>query len=153
MNLKDFIIKKLMLFFTLSTLIAIAVFALGSALDPEASLGYDALLSPIEYAALCVLPTLVTYSRRELTAKELLPRMALEFLLTEAVMLTIAYTSPAIDTSRVEVVALIALSVLIIYVLARLLGHIKSSVEAKSLNADLIRFQKLYDSDRADSQV
>ena len=145
MDFKQFFLRKLTLFFTLTTLITVAVFFVGSAFDPKASLGYDAMLAPLRYAALCVLPTFVTYSKRELTPRALVGRMALEFLLIEAVVLVIAFLSPAIDTDRSSVVLVIAGSVLVIYLLARLFSWLRDSAEAKRLNADLLRFQQLHE--------
>ncbi len=142
MSFRQFLLKKLSLFFMLTTLIAAAVAVIGTVYDPEASLGYDALLAPMRYAACCVLPTFVTWSRRELKPRQLLVRMAIEFLLIEAVILGLAFSSSAIDTGRASVVLTIAGSVLVIYVLARLLSWLRDSAEAKRLNEDLLKFQQ-----------
>ena len=91
-----------------------------------------------------MLPTFATYSRRELKKKELIARMALELVLIEAVMLFFAFTSPAIDTNRISVVLVIAGSVLIIYVMARLFSWLRESAEARVLNEDLRRFRQLH---------
>lgn len=142
MEFKRFLVNKLILFFMLSTLIAITVSLIGSAFDGDARFGYRELLVPIAYAALCLLPTLVTYSKRELSPKALLVRKAIMLILLEGVILFVAFTSDVIDTNRVEVVLAIAGSVLIIFVLANLFSWLKDSAEAKKLNRDLERFQK-----------
>ena len=144
MSFKQFFVEKLSLFFMLTTLITIAIFVVGSAYDAEARFGYDAMLTPLRYAACCVLPTFATYSRRELKRKELIARMALELILIEAVMLFFAFTSPAIDTTRISVVLVITGSVLIIYVMARLFSWLRESAEAKVMNEDLLRFRQLH---------
>ena len=145
MEFKRFLVNKLVLFFMLSTLITVAVSLIGSACDRDALFGYGALLTPMKYAALCMLPTLVTWSRNELLPKQVLFRKALLLLLLEAVILTIAFTSPVIDTGDMSVVLLIAGSVLIIFVLVNLFLWLRDSVEAKSMNRDLAKFQKLHD--------
>ena len=142
MEFKRFLINKLILFFVLSTLITVAVSLIGSAFDPDTRLGYDAMLTPIRYAALCMLPTLVTYSRRELSAKALLIRKALMLVLLEGVMLLIAFTSPVIDTDKPSVVLVIMGSVLVIFVLVNLFMWLKDSSEAKKLNRELENFKK-----------
>lgn len=147
MELKRFLVNKLILFFMLSTLIAVAVFLIGSAFDSGARFGYDALLVPIEYAALCMLPTLVMWSRRELSVRELLIRKALMLVLLEGVILFIAYTSPVIDTSSVRVVLTLAGSVLVIFVLVNLFLWLKDSAEAKNISRDLEQFQKVHQAD------
>ena len=144
MSFKQFFIEKLSLFFMLTTLITIAIFVIGSAFDADARFGYAAMMTPLRYAACCVLPTFVTYSRRELKKKELIARMALELVLIEAVMLFFAFTSPVIDTNRISVVLVIAGSVLIIYVMARLFSWLRESAEARVLNEDLRRFRQLH---------
>ena len=141
MELRRFIVNKLILFFMLSTLIAVTVALIGSAFDPEGKLSYGAYLVPIEYAALCMLPTLVTYSKRELSPKALLIRKAIMLILLEAVMMVVVFTSNIIDHDRIEVVLIIAGSVLVIFVLANLFIWLKDSAEAKKLNRDLENFK------------
>ena len=115
MSIKQFIVRKLGLFFMLSTLITVAIYLLGSHFDGEARFGYDGFLSPLLYAGCCVLPSLVTWSKRELKPRELILRELIQFLLTEAVVLFLAFRSRTIDTSRPAVVLGIAGSVLVIY--------------------------------------
>ena len=145
MEFKKFLVNKLILFFMLSTLITVTVALTGSAFDGEARLTYGDMLSPLRYAALCLLPTLVTWSRRELSPRAMLLRKALMLVLLEAVVLLIAFTSPNIDTDRVEVVLALAGSVLVIFVLVHGFLWLKDSAEAKKMNRDLERFQKLHE--------
>ena len=145
MEIKRFLINKLILFFMLSTLITVAVSLIGSAYDHEARLGYDSLLAPVKYAALCLVPTLVTWSRHELSLRQMLLRKALVLILLEAVILFLAYTSPAIDTGKFEIVLTIAGSVLAIFVLANLFTWLRESAEAKKMTLDLAKFQQLHE--------
>ena len=145
MDFKQFFIQKLSLFFMLTTLITVAICVTGLAFDADARFGYHELLTPIFLAACCVLPTFVTWSRRELKLKELMVRMVLELILIEAVILGFAFASPVIDTGRISVVLTIAGSVLAIYILARLLSWLQDSAEAKKLNDELLRFQQFHE--------
>ncbi|MBO7422390.1 MAG: hypothetical protein J6T99_03255 [Oscillospiraceae bacterium] len=145
MEFKRFLINKLVLFFMLSTLITIAVYLIGSAFDSEARFGYDALLTPIKYAALCLLPTLVMWSQHELSPKQILVRKALMLVLLEAVILFIAFTSPVIDTGSDKVILTLVGSVLVIFVLVNLFLWLQGSAEAKKLSRDLAAFQKLHE--------
>lgn len=145
MEFKKFLIEKMTLFFMLSTLITAAVSLIGSAYDTEALFGYDALLAPLRYAALCILPTFVTWSKHELSLRELLFRRALMLVLLEGVMLYIAFTSPVIDTDRIRVVLTLMGSVLIIFLLVNLFLWLRDSVEAERMNRDLENFRRLCD--------
>jgi hypothetical protein len=149
MSLKQFLIRKLGLFFMLTTLITLAIYILGSQLDSDAQFGYNAFLSPLIYAGCCVIPSLATYSRRELKPRALAAREALQFVLTEAVVLILAFRSPGIDTSRTSVVLGIAGSVLVIYVLVFLFSWLVNSVQAKQVNDELQEFQRLHGSQNA----
>ncbi len=142
MDFKRFLVNKLILFFMLSTLITAAVSLIGLLFDGDTRFGYKEMLTPIEYAALCLLPTLVTFSKRELSPKALLARKALMLVLIEGVILFIAFTSDVIDTGRVEVVLTIVGSVLVIFVLVHLFMWFKDAAEAKKLNRELEAFQK-----------
>jgi hypothetical protein len=142
---KKFLIEKLTLFFMLSTMITAAVYLIGSAYDRDALFGYDALLSPMRYAALCILPTFVTWSRRELSMRELLFRNALMLVLVEGVILYMAFTSPVIDTGRMQVVLTLMGSVLVIFLLVNLFLWLRDLAEAGRMNQDLENFRRLHD--------
>ena len=142
MEFKKFLFNKLLLFFLLSTLITVTISLMGSAFDGEARLTYGDMLAPLQYAALCMLPTLVTWSRKELSPKQMLLRKGLMLVLIEAVVLFLAFTSSKIDTDRLSVVLTLAGSVLVIFVLAHLFLWLKDSAEAKRMNRDLEQFQK-----------
>lgn len=142
MEFKRFLVKKLILFFMLSTLITAAVALIGTVYDSGARLSYGDLLTPIKYAALCLLPTLATWSRRELSIRALILRKAMVLLLLEAVILFIAFTSPVIDTARTEVVLTLAGSVIAIFALVNLFDWLRDSAEAKKLNRELAAFQQ-----------
>ena len=149
MGIKQFLVRKLSLFFMLTTLITVAIVILGSQLDSNARFGYDGFLSPLIYAGCCVIPSLVTYSKRELKPWEWIAREALQFVLTEAVVLALAFRSHAIDTSRTSVVLGIAGSVLVIYLLVFLFSWLVNSAQAKQVNEELQEFQRLHGADNA----
>lgn len=148
MSIKQFIVRKLGLFFMLTTLITVAIYLLGSHFDGEARFGYDGFLSPLLYAGCCVLPSLVTWSKRELKPRELILRELIQFLLTEAVVLFLAFRSRTIDTSRPAVVLGIAGSVLVIYLLVFLFSWLVNSAQAKQVNQELQAFQRLHGEDK-----
>ena len=145
MSFKQFMIKKLFQFFMLTTLISIAICVMGLTFDKEALFGYEAYLSPVIFAGACIVPTFATYSKKELSIRKLIPRMVLEFFLIEGVVLGIAALSPDIHTEKTGVTEVLALSVLIIYLLVCLLEWVRESAEARQMNEDLMKIQKLYE--------
>ena len=71
----------------------------------------------------------------------------LQFALTEAVVLGLAFRTPAIDTSRPAVVLGIAGSVLVISLLVFLISWLVNSTEARKTNRELQEFQRLHRDD------
>lgn len=139
---KQFLVNKMILFFMLTTGISVAIFFIGSAFDKDARFGYEALLVPAKYAFLCVLPTLVTYSRRELSIKMQIFRTLLELLLVEAVVLGIAFDSDYMDTGNISVTVALAASVLIIFAAVYLFAWFKDAAEAVEMNQTLVELQR-----------
>ncbi len=148
MSLKEFLMDKLMLFFTLSTLITIGIWILGSILDAETLFGYEAFLSPLMFAGACVLPTLVTYSKQELSVKQLIIRKILQFFLIEAVVLCIAFCSEAIHTEEVRTVVMLAVSVCVIYAVVHVIEWVQDSLQAQKMTAELLKLQEPEKEDR-----
>ena len=150
MEFKKFLVEKLTLFFMLSTLITFAVYLIGSAYDHDALFGYDALLAPLRYAAMCMLPTFVTWSRHELSVRQLLFRKALMILLLEGEILFMAFMSPSIDTGSRRVVLTLMASVLVIFVLADLFFWLRVLTAGRQMNLDVVAFQKLHEPELRD---
>ena len=77
MTFKEFIISRVQIFFCLVPLILIASVLFGSVYAPEQVLHYDDLLALIRTAAWCVLPTCVTYFRKEMSVSSGIPYQTL----------------------------------------------------------------------------
>ena len=144
MTIKEFLLKRLQLFFFLSVMILIAQAVIGTIIEPGETLHirYIDLLSPLYIAALCILPTVVTYSRKKLTLKQMLVRLAIQLVLIEGVMFVIAFTSDTIDTSRPDVIALIAGAVFVIYVFGVLMMWLSQLHESKKMTEQLHALQQ-----------
>ena len=141
MNGKDILLRLCTTYFALVTLITAAILVLGLTLDPAAQLGYDAYLSPLVFAAAGVLPSAVTWSRRELSVRQMLLRMAIQLAMVEALVLLIAYRSPMIPTGEPGVVPALAGSVVLIYVLVTLFQWLLDRAAARKMTRDLLSWQ------------
>ena len=144
MTVKEFIISRIRLFFFLTVMILIAQSIVGAIAEPGVSLHirYVDLLSPLHIAGLCTLPTVVTFSRKKLSLKGMLIRHAIQLVLIEGVMMLIAFTSAAIDTSRPAVLLLIGGAVFVIYVLAVAVMWLGQVSESKKMTAQLHSLQQ-----------
>lgn len=149
MTVKEFIISRVKLFFFLSVMILIAQSVIGSIAEPGESLHirYIDLLSPLYIAGLCILPTIVSFSRRKLSIRQVLVRHAIQLMLIECVMLWIAFTSPYIDSGRPAVLFLIAGAVFVIYALAVLIIWLDQVSVSRKMTDQLHLLQQKAQSD------
>lgn len=141
MTLREFALSRLQLFFILVTLILAATAVMGAFITPQQEIHYYHLFSPIVIAALCVLPTCVTYYRREPTVRQYILRESLQLVLIEAVVLLIL--SPPSDGSITPAAFYVILGavVLVIYVLATLMMWFQKSRQSKKLTEQLKQLQ------------
>lgn len=92
MDFKTFFIKKVMISFFISvTCICMAMALIGLTFEPNTRFGYEALLSPLIFGAIASLPTLVKYSRRDLSFKQAAIRNVIHFILLEVVILSVLF--------------------------------------------------------------
>lgn len=141
MSFKEFIIQKVQLFFFLVTMILMAQIILGNKIEPDRVLHYKDFKSTFIMAALCMLPTLVTYSKKELSLKQMLVRQAMQLILIEGLMFVLAVVEIENTHQKVTNVALVCLSTAIIYGLAILIMWYRQYLEAQKLNELLKKIQ------------
>ena len=141
MTVKEFITSRIRLFFILTVLIHCAQWILGMILAPEEILHYRDLSSPFIMAGLCILPTIVTFSRKKLTLKQMLIRHAIQLVLIEGVMMALVFTGDFVKSDRMPTALLIAGITLVIYVAAVLLMWLSQLSESKKMTAQLHALQ------------
>ena len=140
MTVKEFIISRIQLFFFFLTLILAASAVIGLVISPETELHYYQLFGPMIIAALCVLPTCVTYFRKEPTIAQFILRRAIELVLIECVVLFMISPENSSIPAPLFYIMLAAV-VLIIYVIALLLMWLQKYQQSKKLTAQLKKFQ------------
>ena len=142
MTFKEFIISRVQIFFCLVPLILIASVLLGNVYAPEQALHYTDLLAPVRTAAWCVLPTCVTYFRKEPDVKQYLLRLVLQLILIQAeVMLLIAPPADG-SVSNVQFYGTLGVTVFVIYAAVMLMFWLQKVRQSRKLTQQLIEFQK-----------
>lgn len=119
MTIKEFLISRIQLYFLLVTLIFAASMIIGMIFTPGQELYYYQLIGPFFLAALCVLPTFITYSRKEPTVRQVVLRNIIRLILIEGIVLT--QIQPPEQENQVLFRILLAAAVLIVYLLASLM--------------------------------
>ncbi|MBP3576677.1 MAG: hypothetical protein J6K15_01060 [Lachnospiraceae bacterium] len=141
MHGKEFLADCIRTFFTIVAMINIAMFLMGVTMMPDKKFGYEGFIIPVIYGLAGTLPNLVLYSKRELKVGELILRKIIQFLLTEAcVLFAIFFDSAEADRSP-WLIGVVALSILVIFVLATLSDWLQNYLSAKQMTEDLKTFQ------------
>ena len=91
MNLKAFLKRCLMEYFIITTCVTAAIGILGLSLDPTAKVGYEGYFSPLIFGLVSLVPSIATYSRKELTFRQALIRKLFHFTLLEAMLIAFGH--------------------------------------------------------------
>lgn len=144
MDFKTFLYKKtLMGFFVATTCIGAGMAMLGLIFEPDIRFGYQGLLLPLLFGALTMLPSLVTYSKQELTFRGALVRKLLEFILIEAIVLLMVYRSGSL-TGGPLTLSLTA-TVFVIFITVNLVLWVSDRKTAKTFNQALWKLQQAHE--------
>lgn len=139
MSKSEFMKKTLMSFFIVVTLVNVAMAVLGMIYDKGRTFGYNAFFSPIIFGVLGVLPSIVTYSKRELTFKQMAVRKILQLVLLEAVLILFVLIN---HISETKAIFPFAVSVFVVAVVVQMLLWVLDYNQAKKLNVILDEYQK-----------
>ncbi len=140
--MKDHIREIAGSYFISVTLINLAIFTTGMLFRPEQTFGYEAFLSPLLLGLFTVIPTLLLYSRKELTVRQLLVRKTLQLLLD--VVMVGAVVVPGNERNRTTLAAAagVAVSSVIVFAAVHLIEWLLARRTAKQLTEQPAAFQK-----------
>ena len=136
----------MMSFFVSVTCICAAMALIGMTFEPSARFGYEGFLSPLIFGAVASIPSLVTYSKNELTFKQTAIRNVIHFILLEAVILSVLYFG-GILTSTSMVVSL-GITIFAIDLTVNLVLWVNDRRTAKEFNSALKKLQNDYGTDK-----
>ena len=136
MSKREFIEHLVISFFVVVTCVNMAF--LGMRYEPEIRFGYQAFLLPVIYGGLGILPSAVTYSRKELSVRQMLVRKLLQLLLLEGIMVSIVFFIGKTDW---EVLLPFMFLIVIISLAAEGVLWFVADKKAKDMNEELKHFQ------------
>ena len=139
---KELLIQALRLYTLLVTLITVLMIILGNLLDRDRVFSYDAFFSPLIYALIGTVATMITRSDKELSVRSLIIRKAISLLIVEGAIVFIALNADTIPTEKSWVLPGIVLGVFVVFVLTHVIQYFIDRKEAEKLNADLSRYQE-----------
>jgi hypothetical protein len=139
MSFIDFIKKNLIDFFIIVTCVNLAIAILGANFDSNASLGYEAYFSPIIFGAIATFPSIILFSPRELTFKQMLVRRVMHFITLEILLIGFAYSSRIIQGTNM--VISFSVTVFLVYLVTNIIRWIIDSNTANKINQGLKKLQ------------
>ncbi len=139
MKNKERLHEMLMSFFVCTTCITILEGTIGMLVYPQVKLGYDAFFSPPIFGAFSVLFSLVNYSRKELSIRQVLFRRLIHLLMIEALVFGLNYACGTIFEPFAGV--LLAVSIAVVFVAVYALLWFMDSRSAQQFNRELKRYQ------------
>ena len=138
MSKKEFMGQVFISFFVVVTCRNLGMAFMGMIYAPDTRFGYEALLFPVFYGFLGILPSAVLYSRKELTVKQMLLRKIIQLILIEAIMVGIVFFLGGTDFSTLLPFMIMVLAVCLA---AEGILWLAADKKVKKLNAQLKRFQ------------
>ena len=136
-SIRSFLVHMMTVYFTLVTLITVAILLLGLYMEPEAEFGYSAFAEPLILAACGTLPCVVMISRHELTLKAYMLRKIMQLILIELLVIWVSGARIE-DGSALQ----FAISILVIFLCAHGISWLQECYAARQMTADLIRLQE-----------
>ena len=142
MSFKDFLVSRFQLFFFLVTMILLTQVVMGNIIEPERTLYYKDFIGTFLMAGLCVLPTFITYSKKEPTFKQAMIKQAVQLVLVEGIMLFLSINGIEDSTEKTISVIMICVVTAVIYALAFLFMWYRQYRESQKLTELLKNLQK-----------
>lgn len=153
MSTKMFLKNIVYTYFIIVTLVVVATYVLGILFRPDQTFGYEAFLSPLIYGFFGILPTIVMYSKKELSIKQLIVRKILQLVILEVILMIVAFYDAGAFASNPGLLIGFGLSVLIIFVMTHIISFVLDCAQAKELNKSLLLFQEEEKETESDTNV
>lgn len=140
MSFKTFFLQKVVIGFFISfTLISLAMLVLGFAFEPDRQFGYELFLSPLIFALLATIPSLLSYSAKEMSVKQAIIRKIILLILLEVLILGVLYLNNIITSYNM--LLSLGISILLIDTTAELILWINDRKTAVLLNQRIKSYQ------------
>ena len=129
-------------YFISVTLINIAICVTGLMFRPEQTFGYDAFLLPLIFGLLTVIPTLIMYTEKELTVRQLLLRKAIQLSLDIVILLAVIFAGNEMNRETVTAAVGVSVSIVVVFTAVHLIEWMLERRTAKLLTEELTAFQR-----------
>lgn len=139
MSFKTFLKRCLLEYFIITTCVTAATAILGLTLDPAAKFGYESFFSPLIFGFVSLVPSFITYSRKELSFRQTLVRKVLHVIVLEAILVGFGFWAGILrDPTGASFFAFV---VFIVYLTVNLISWNLDRKDANEINKTLKSLQ------------
>jgi hypothetical protein len=134
----EFIRRQLMTYFIIVTIVTLVIGILGLIYEPGQRFGYEAFFSPLLFGFIGVIPSVVTYSKKELSVKQVRIRMIIQLLVLEVMILSFGYI---VGILKSEMIGSMILSIFAVFIAVNLFQWLLDNKKAIKLTRELKAYQ------------
>lgn len=135
------ILKKCMIdFLMIQAGITMAIGIISCINPPPEGMNHDMFFMPFVYAFFCILPSFVTYSRNELSIKQMAVRKVIQFILIELLVILVSYVMGPLDDISMGIAIMIAVAV--VYSVVNCFGYLISKADAEAMTKKIQRIKE-----------
>ncbi len=129
-------------YFISVTLINLAIYVTGMLFRPEQTFGYEAFLSPLLFGLLTVIPTVILYSKKELTIRQLLIRKSVQLIMDIVIVIAVIFGSSEMNHETVAAAIGVAVSIVVVFAAVHGIEWLLAQKTARQLTKQLAEFQQ-----------
>lgn len=126
-------------FFIIVTCISAVMGVIGLIYEPNRRFGYEAFFSPIIFGLISIIPSIVTFSNKELSVKEMIFRNVLQLMVLECLILTSGFLFGIMKDKMILIS--VGVSIIIVFIIVHIISWIFDYKTAANLNQNLKVFQ------------
>lgn len=133
-------VRYFRVFLTTHLVISINTAIVGQHLEPNACLTYRSMWGPVIMAFLCMLPSLLLHSKKDLSIRQIMLRRVIQVLMIEGIVLGFLYL--VVPMRDIKAAFVVAASVVIVYGVICVIDWVQGCMDAGKMNRRLEQLKK-----------
>lgn len=146
MELRNVLKKCMINFLMIQAGITLSIGIISCINPPTSGVNHYVFFMPFVYAFFCILPSFVTYSRKELSIKQMAMRKVIQFLLIELVVMLISYIMGPLRDTFMSLSIMVAVAV--VYAAVTFFGYLISKSDADAMTRKIQRIKEQEQEDK-----
>lgn len=138
--MRETVVRYFRIFLITHLFIAINTAIVGQYLEPDAHLTYHSMWGPVIMAFLCILPSFLLHSTKDLSIRQVMIRRVIQVLMIEGIVLGFLYI--VVPMRDIKTALVVAASVVIVYGVICVVDWVQGCMDAEAMNRRLEQLKK-----------